>query len=112
MSGSVRRQGTLTGRAVLAVASLVAAALLTIALLPPAGAHAASWRPPQNVSSPQTTSSCGFFCGNPGAAGVDVAVNSRGDTLMSWARRDDADTVRVQARFRPAGGSFGPVQNL
>src|SRR3954452_427048 len=89
-----------------------ASALCAVLFGAPAATYAAAWLPPKDVSVPQTLGSCNFIICNPGAGGVDVAVNSRGDTLVSWARRDASDVTRVQAAFRPAGGSFSAPQTL
>ena len=42
---------------------------------------------------------------------MDVAVNSRGDTVAAWTRRDGS-TQTVEAAIRPVGGGFGPPQTL
>ena len=80
-------------------------------------ASAASWLPQKEVSAPQSSATppgCGFLCfsSNPGAAGVDVAVDAQGNAVAAWTRRDDTNVQRVQAAFRPAGGSFGAAQTI
>jgi len=67
-----------------------------------------------NVSAPANPggASCGFLTGQPGVAGVDVASNDRGDTIVSWTRNNGAGGQVVQAAFRPAGGSFGAPQSI
>ena len=55
---------------------------------------------------------CDSFFLQPGAGGVDVAANARGDTIVSWTRNAGGGTQAVQASFRPAGGSFEPPQDV
>jgi hypothetical protein len=76
------------------------------------GQARATWLPPVDVSAPQSSVGCGFLCTIPGVAGVDVAVNSSGTVVASWARRDAANNLVVQAAIRPPGGSFGTPQDL
>jgi hypothetical protein len=101
MLGTDRRRTALAATLFVVLTALVAVS----------SAHGAGWRPGVDVSVPQTSSSCGFLCSNPGASGVDVAVNSQGDVVLSWFRREGS-VVQVQAAFRPAGGSFGPAQTI
>jgi PKD domain-containing protein len=89
-------------------AMLVVALLLAVA----PGARAAAWLPPTDLSAPQSTVPCGTFCVQPGAGGVDVAVDAAGNAVAAWTRRDDLNNQVVQAAFRPAGGSFGPPVDL
>ena len=43
---------------------------------------------------------------------MDVATNARGDTVATWLRNVGGANYTVQAAFRPAGGSFGPPQDI
>src|SRR5262245_47348469 len=97
-----RAQRVLAALAVSCCAALVAAA----------GAHAAAWLPPTDLSVPQTSVGCGFLGSQPGAGGIDVAVDSRGNAVAAWTRRDNSNNQIVQASFRPAGGTFGPPQDV
>jgi PKD domain-containing protein len=81
-------------------------------LVAAAGAHAAVWLPAADLSVPQTSVGCGFLGAQPGAGGIDVAVDSRGNAVAAWTRRDNANNQIVQASFRPAGGAFGPPQDV
>ncbi len=104
------------GRPWWTIAIAGAAVAWILVLTAAASAPAAGWRPPVDISAPQSPSpmvNCGFLisCNFPGAAGVDVAVNSRGDTVAAWTRRDGGAQT-VQVAIRPAGGSFGPAQTL
>lgn len=45
------------------------------------------------------------------ASGPDIAVNDRGDAIAAWYRTVD-DLYRIEARFRPAGGSWGETKTL
>src|SRR5829696_3267094 len=78
------------------------------------GAAAAGSLPAADVSAPANPggASCGFLTGQPGVAGVDVASNDRGDTIVSWTRNNGVGGQVVQAAFRPAGGSFGAPQDI
>jgi hypothetical protein len=102
----------------------VAALVVLAGLVGARSADAASWQPASSLSaaqydfltddcfaSPFPTGDCNEY---PGAGGVDVAMNRRGDILVAWARRRNGeDTVEeVQARIRSAGGGWGPVQTL
>jgi hypothetical protein len=55
---------------------------------------------------PQIISSAGQSDNSP-----EVAVDGQGNAVAIWERRDGTDR-RIQAAFRPAGGSFGPPQTL
>ena len=70
--------------------------------------------PPVAVSPATATGSadCEFFFAHPGIAGVDVAANARGDTMVSWTQNAGAGTQVVKAAFRPAGGTFGAAQTI
>ena len=41
-----------------------------------------------------------------------VAVGQGGDMLAAWGRRTGMGETAIEARFRPAGGSWGPLQRL
>jgi len=41
-----------------------------------------------------------------------VAVGQGGDMLVAWARQNGEGRTTIEARYRPAGGSWGPVQAL
>jgi hypothetical protein len=41
-----------------------------------------------------------------------VAVDSRGNAVALWRRIEDGLHSRIQESFRPAGGDWGPVQQL
>jgi hypothetical protein len=59
-------------------------------------------------STPQPLTAAGVAGFNP-----QIAVNSRGDAIATWTFQDrGADTQGVQAAFRPAGGSFGPAEDV
>jgi hypothetical protein len=77
-------------------------------------AQAAAPLPPANVSATAADGSaqCDLAFGQPGIGGVDIAANARGDTIVSWTRNAGGGTQLVQAAFRPAGGSFGPPQDI
>ncbi len=77
-------------------------------------ATAAGPLPPADVSARTAdgTAACNFLSRQPGVGGVDVAANARGDTIVSWTRNAGGGTQMVQASFRPAGGSFGPPQDI
>jgi hypothetical protein len=57
-------------------------------------------------SAPQTLSDPSAYSGSP-----DIAIDNQGDAVAVWLHFDGA-TLRVQAAFRPAGGSFGAPQTL
>jgi hypothetical protein len=92
------------------------AAIAAVALLlaTAGAADAAGPLPPLNVSAPAPTGSapCEALFVHNGVGGVDVAANARGDTIVSWTRNAGGGTQMVQAAFRPAGGSFGPPQDI
>jgi hypothetical protein len=96
--------------------SHLCALMMTVALgLATAGAApAAGPLPPVDVSAPAGDGSadCPIFFFQPGVAGVDVASNARGDTIVSWTRNVGGGAQMVQSSFRPAGGSFGPPQHV
>lgn len=74
--------------------ALVVGVLLT--LLPAATAEAGTspgWTPPKKLAEY--------------ARNVDVATNRDGDMVVVWSSRDS-----VNARFRPAGGRWGPVERV
>jgi hypothetical protein len=79
-----------------------AVALSTVAaLVAPASAGAApSWLAPLTISE----------AGSP-AVLPRLAVNANGDALAVWQRSDGSNN-RIQASFRPAGGSFGAPETL
>jgi hypothetical protein len=58
-----------------------------------------SFLAPQPLSSPSAE-----------ARFADVAMNGRGDTLVTWENRTNVPFI--EARGRPAGGDFGPVTPL
>jgi hypothetical protein len=67
----------------------------------------ASARPASgSFSAPQTLSAAGTNASAP-----DVASDAQGDAVAVWLRWDGAEE-RVQAAYRPAGGSFGAPQTL
>ncbi len=77
------------------------ATLSVMALACPATAPAApAWLSPLTLSA----------AGEPGVL-PRVAVNTGGDTLAVW-QRFDGSNYRIQASYRPAGGSFGAPQML
>jgi len=53
-----------------------------------------SWATPITISDPGQS-----------ASQPDVAVDLSGNTIVTWSRFDGAN-IRIQAAFRPAGGSF------
>lgn len=57
-------------------------------------------------STPQTLSDPNAYSMSP-----DVAADAQGDAVAVWLHFDGAN-ARVQAAYRPAGGSFGPPQTL
>jgi PKD domain-containing protein/putative metal-binding protein len=79
-----------------AAGALLCAAFLWLALAPPAQA-APDWVAPGTVSG---------FSGS-GVSEPDIATNARGDTVAVWVINGV-----VQARLRPPGGPFGPIQTL
>jgi hypothetical protein len=102
------RQGRRTASAIATVAALAAG------IAAPEDAGAAGSLAPVDVSAATSGGSggCGFLSSQPGIAGVDVASNARGDTIVSWTRNNGGGTQMVQAAFRPAGGSFGAPQDV
>jgi PKD domain len=67
----------------------------------------ASARPAGGVfSAPQTLSDPSAYSMSP-----DVASDAQGDAIAVWLHFDGAN-ARVQAAYRPAGGSFGSPQTL
>ena len=79
--------------------------------------EAAGPLPPVDLSAPALIgdgddAGCGGFFAQLGIAGLDVASNARGDTIVSWTRNAAPGQQMVQAAFRPAGGSFGPAQDI
>jgi hypothetical protein len=103
------------GRRTLTALGLTAALLMCGLVATMTGnAFGAGFLPPVNVSAGSASSpgACGFLGGHPGIGGIDVATNPRGDTIVAWARNDGAGAYTVQASFRPAGGSFGPPQDI
>ena len=97
MLGSDRRRTALAATLFVVLTAFVAVS----------SAHGAGWRSGVDVSVPQTSSSCGFLCSNPGASGVDVAVNSQGDVVLSWFRREGS-VVQRAGRLPPGGRQFRP----
>jgi hypothetical protein len=53
-----------------------------------------SWAPAQTISDPGQSAS------NP-----DVAIDNTGNALVAWSRSDGTN-IRIQASYRPSGGSF------
>ena len=41
-----------------------------------------------------------------------VSVGQGGDMLVAWGRRMGEGATAIEARYRPAGGSWGPLQRL
>ncbi len=57
-------------------------------------------------SAPQTLSDPSAYSESP-----DVAIDNQGDAVAVWLHFDGSN-LRVQAAYRPAGGSFGASQTL
>jgi hypothetical protein len=76
------------------------APILAVVFALPGSASAATWSPAQTLSAAGAT-----------AERPQVAFDPAGNALAVWFRPDGAND-RVQAAFRPAGGSFGPAQDL
>jgi hypothetical protein len=53
-----------------------------------------AWTPAQTISDP-----------NQSASNPDVAIDNSGNALVAWSRSDGTN-IRIQAAFRPSGGSF------
>jgi hypothetical protein len=53
-----------------------------------------AWAAPQTISDPGQSASDG-----------NIAIDNSGNALVAWSRSDGTN-VRIQAAFRPAGGSF------
>jgi hypothetical protein len=74
------------------------------------GAHPtieAAVRPAGGIfDAPQTISDPAAYSGSP-----DVAIDDQGDAVAVWLHFDGA-SLRVQAAYRPAGGSYGAPQTL
>ena len=56
--------------------------------------------PNGNWAAPTTISDPGQSASNP-----DIAIDTPGNALVAWSRSDGTN-IRIQAAFRPAGGSF------
>jgi hypothetical protein len=67
----------------------------------------ADWSATAGWTNPRTLSRSGIFA----VSTPQVAVNARGDAVVSWTDQIGALT-QVVARFRPAGGDWQPVQLL
>ena len=86
------------GRGPLRVTALLT---LVIVLSAAASAEAApTWLQPVTLSDTAQS-----------ATDTEVAMDPKGNVVAVWSRSNGTNTI-VQARFRPAGGSFGSVQNL
>src|SRR3954452_22356382 len=87
--------------------------LLTLAGAGAATAAPAPWIGPLDLSSPANGSGTG--CGFGACAGVgagDVALTPQGDLVAAWTRRDAAGAYHVEARTRPAGGTFSAPREV
>ena len=47
-----------------------------------------------------------------GVTGTGLAVNAAGDAVVTWSRNVGGGLQVVQARVRPAGGTFGPPEDV
>ena len=74
--------------------------LLTLLLLPGTASAAPTWLPASPVSDP-----------GQAAADAKVAVDGGGGALVAWLRPSGM-SARVEARYRPPGGAFGPLETL
>ena len=50
--------------------------------------------------------------GRGSAVTPSVSVGQGGDMLVAWGRRTGEGETAIEARYRPAGGSWGPLQRL
>jgi hypothetical protein len=68
--------------------------------------------------APATAQAAPGFVPQPSMGGgvhvfnVHTAMNARGDLVVVWLQGPTTDVLRVVAAVRPAGGPFGPVQQI
>ena len=59
-----------------------------------------SWAAPTTISDPGQSAS------NP-----DAAIDNSGNAIVAWSRSDGTN-IRIQAAYRPFGGSFGTISTI
>ena len=90
---------------------VLSALAILIVLWTTASAQAApTWLAPKTLNDTAQPVNVNFA-----SPGVDVAFDPAGNALALWSRYDGATSnpaYRIQAAYRPAGGSWGPAQTV